>query len=64
MPLPKLRRGSSHKTARIAKGVRKISLKDMAKGDNLTNNIFLGIKNSRKAGLKAHFKAILKDLRN
>jgi hypothetical protein len=64
MPLPKLRGGSGHQTSRGAKGVRKINSKDMAKRDNMANKIFLGIKNSRQAGLKAHFKAILKELRN
>ena len=64
MPLPKLRGGSDHQTSRRAKGVRKISSKDMAKRDNLANKISLRIKNSRQAGLKAHFKAILKELRN
>jgi len=62
MPLPKLRGGSSHQTSRRAKGVRKISSKDMAKRDNLANKIFLTIKNSRQASLKAHFKVILKEL--
>jgi hypothetical protein len=63
MPLPKLRGGFSHQTSRRAKGVRKISSKDMAKKDNLANKISLKIKNSRQAGLKMHFKAILKKLR-
>ena len=36
----------------------------MAKRDNLANKISLRIKNSRQAGLKAHFKAVLKELRN
>jgi hypothetical protein len=62
MPLPKLRGGSGHQTLRRAKGVRKISSKDMAKRDNLANKISLRVKNSRQAGLKAHFKAILKKL--
>jgi hypothetical protein len=62
MPLPKLRGGSGHQTSRRAKEVRKISSKDMAKRDNLANKISLGIKNSRQAGLKAHFKSILKEL--
>jgi hypothetical protein len=62
MPFPKLRGGSGYQTSRRAKGVRKISLKDMAKRDNLANKIFLRIKNSRQASLKAHFKAILKEL--
>jgi hypothetical protein len=64
MPFPKLRGGSSYQTSRRVKGVRKISSKDMAKRDNLANKISLRIKNSRQAGLKAHFKAILKELRN
>jgi hypothetical protein len=64
MPLPKLRGGSGHQTSRKAKRVRKISLKDTAKRDNLTNKIFPRVKNSRQAGLKAHFKTILKELRN
>jgi hypothetical protein len=42
--------------------VRKISLKDMAKRNNLANKISLRVKNSRQASLKAHFKAILKEL--
>jgi hypothetical protein len=62
MPLPKLRGGSDHQTSRRAKGVRKISLKDMAKRNNLANKISLRVKNSRQASLKAHFKAILKEL--
>jgi hypothetical protein len=64
MPLPKLRGASGHQTSRRAKGMRKISSKDMAKRNNLANKIFLRVKNSRQAGLKAHFKAILKELRN
>jgi hypothetical protein len=64
IPLPKLRGGSGHQTSRRAKGVRKISSKDTAKRDNLANKIFLRIKNTRQAGLKAHFKIILKELRN
>jgi hypothetical protein len=64
MPLPKLRGGSGHQISRRAKGVRKISSKDTVKRDNLANKISLRIKNSRQAGLKAHFKAILKELRN
>ena len=36
----------------------------MTKWDNLTNKISLRIKNSRQAGLKTHFKAIPKKLRN
>jgi hypothetical protein len=64
MPLLKLRGGSGHKIARRAKGVRKISSKDMAKRDNLANKISLRIKNSRQADLKAHFKAIMKKLQN
>jgi hypothetical protein len=64
MPLPKLRGGSGHQTSRRAKGVRKISSKDTTKRDNLAHKISLGIKNSRQAGLKAHFKAILKELQN
>jgi hypothetical protein len=62
VPLPKLREGSGHQTSTRAKGVRKISGKDMAKGDNLANKISLRIKNSRQADLKAHFKVILKEL--
>jgi hypothetical protein len=64
MPLPKLRGGSDHQTSRRAKGVRKIGSKDMATRDNLAHKIFQVIKNSRQAGLKAHFKTILKELRN
>jgi hypothetical protein len=64
MPLPKLRGGSGHQTSRRAKGVRKISSKDMAKQNNLANKISLRVKNSRQAGLKAHFKAIMKELQN
>jgi hypothetical protein len=44
--------------------VRKISSKDTAKWNNLANKISLRVKNSRQAGLKAHFKSILKKLRN
>ena len=36
----------------------------MAKRDNLANKISLRIKDSRQANLKAHFKAILKELQN
>ena len=36
----------------------------MTKRDNLANKISLRIKNLRQAGLKAHFKAIPKELRN
>ena len=36
----------------------------MVKWDNLTNKISLRIKNSRQASLKAHFKAVPKELRN
>jgi len=64
MPLLKIRRGSGHKIAKRAKGMREISSKDTAKRDNLANKISLRIKNSRQAGLKAHFKAIPKELRN
>jgi hypothetical protein len=64
MPLLKLRGGSGHQTSRRAKRVRKNSSKNMAKRDNLTNKISLGIKNLRKTNLKAHFKAILKELQN
>jgi hypothetical protein len=64
MPLPKLRGGFDHQTSRRAERVRKISSKDTAKRNNLANKIFLRVKNSRQAGLKAHFKAILKELRN
>jgi hypothetical protein len=64
MPLPKLRGGSDHQTPRRAKGVRKISSKDTAKRDNLTNKIFLRVKNLRQASLKVHLKAVLKELRN
>ena len=64
MPFPNLKGGSSHKTTRRAKGVRKISSKDTAKRNILTNKISVRIKNSRQAGLKAHFKAIPKELRN
>jgi hypothetical protein len=64
MPLSKLRGGFGHQTSRRVKGVRKISSKDKAKRDNLANKISMRIKNSRQAGLKAHFKAILKELRN
>jgi hypothetical protein len=64
MPLPKLRRGSSHQTSRRAERVRKISSKDTAKMNNLANKISLRVKNSRQAGLKAYFKAILKKLPN
>jgi hypothetical protein len=64
MTLPKLRGGSGHQTSKRAKGMRKISLKDTAKTYNLANKISLRIKNSRQAGLKAHFKAILKKLQN
>jgi hypothetical protein len=60
----KLRGGFGHQTSRRAKGVRKISSKDTAKKDNLANKISLRIKNSRKAGLKMHFKVILKELRS
>jgi hypothetical protein len=62
MLLLKLRGGSSHQTSRRAKGVRKISSKDTVKRENLANKISMGIKNSRQDGLKAHFKAILKEL--
>jgi hypothetical protein len=62
MPLLKLRGGSGHQTSRRAKGVEKISSKDTAKRNNLANKISLKIKNSRQAGLKADFKAILKEL--
>jgi hypothetical protein len=64
MPLPNLREGSNHQTSRKAKGVRKNSSKDTAKRDNLANKISQRIKNSRQAGLKKHFKAILKELQN
>jgi hypothetical protein len=64
MSLPNLRGGSGHQTSRRAKGVRKMSSKDMAKRDNLAHKVSLGIKNSRQAGLKVHFTAILKELRN
>jgi hypothetical protein len=64
MPLPKLRGGSGYQTSRRAKGVRKISSKDTAKRENLTNKISLRVKNLRQAGLKAHLTAILKELRN
>jgi hypothetical protein len=64
MPLPKLRGGFGHQTLRRAKGMRKISSKDKAKRDNLANKISLRIKNSRQDGLKSHFKAVLKELRN
>jgi hypothetical protein len=64
MPLPKLRGGSSHQTSRRTERVRKISSKDTTKRDNLANKISLRVKNSRQAGLKAHFKATLKKLRN
>jgi hypothetical protein len=36
----------------------------MAKRDNLANKITLEIKKLRQASLKAHFEAILKELRN
>ena len=36
----------------------------MAERENLTNKISLGIKNTRQAGLKAHFETVLKELRN
>jgi hypothetical protein len=49
---------------REAERVRKINLKDTTKRNNLANKISLRVKNSRQAGLKAHFKAILKKLRN
>ena len=61
MPLLKLRGGSSHLTSRRAKGVRKISSKDTTKRNNLAKQTSLRIKNSRQAGLKVHFKAILKE---
>jgi hypothetical protein len=64
MPLPKLRGGSDHQTSRRTKGMRKISSKDTTKRNNLANKISLRVKNSKQAGLKAHFKAILKELRN
>ena len=64
MPLTKLRGGSGHQTSRGAKGMREISSKDTTKRDNLANKISLRIKNLRQAGLKAHFKAIPKELRN
>jgi hypothetical protein len=54
MPLPKLRGGSGHQTSR----------RDITKRENLANKISLRIKNSGQAGLKMHFKVILKKLRN
>jgi hypothetical protein len=64
MPLSNLSGGSGHQTSRRAKEVIKINSKDTAKRNNLAQKVSLGIKNSRQASLKAHFKAILKELRN